>query len=280
MPPPQASIAETSSPWARYATEPGATAFAQFLDRLRQTVNLDNPHFQNSVVTLLSQLEADPQLRRDTFALSEGATASCEDRVSHTFNAMRQLHLASDVARGTYDQRLPQLLALARGMFRLDQLETIAREQAAATPGVDEIEVYLAYQVMLRRSLALPLDTEDMCYPSMSGVTPADLFRAEVRVLEAEQRDFANYLSSDWQPWQSVLQRLAPELNARAKEELVEAMGDEFSTRLEARLSPMGLQHDADSQRIVGPQIQAEIAHEINGRATRDFLASRGMDLG
>ena len=280
MPPPQARIAATSAPWTRFAREPGTAAFAQFLDRLRNTVNVHDRQLQSSVVTLLSRLEVDPQLRREVFVLSEGATATCEDRVSHTFNAMRQLHLASDVARGNYDQRLPQLLEVARGMFRLDQLEIIARAHAAARPGVDQIEVFLAYQVMLRQRLALPLDTAEMRYPSSSQVNWLHVIQAQRRVRQAERRDFANYLSSDWQPWQSVLQRLAPELNARAKEELIEAMGDEFSTRLEARLSPMGLQNDADSQRIVGPQVQAEIANEINGRATREFLASRGLNLG
>lgn len=277
MPPPQTGIAATSRLWAGFAAEPGATAFARFLNRLRDTVNFSNPQFQRGVVRWLSHLEANPRLRSETFALSEGATATCEDRVSHTFNAMRQLHLASDVARGTFDQRLPQLLNVARGMFRLDQLEIIAREHAAATPGVDQIEVYLAYQVMLRQRLALPLDTADMRYAGLSGVTSAHLDRAQARVLDAERRGFANYLSSDWQPWQAVLQRLAPEQHAQAQGELIDAMGDEFSNRLTARLHEAGLENDSDAQRIVGPQVQAEIAHEINGRVTRDFLASRGL---
>ncbi len=270
-------ITEVSLRWQGFSAELGATAFAVFLDQLRGTVNSASPQFQRSVAEWLSHLEANPQLRQDTFALSEGATASCEDRVSHTFNGMRQLRLSSDVARGAFDGRLPELLTLGRSMFRLDQLETIAREYAAAMPYSDELEIHLAYQVMLRERLALPLDTQAMRFPDASEVTEAHIRLAHVRVLEAEQQNFANFLSNDWQPWQSVLRRLAPEQHAQAQEQLMDAMGEEFSSRLNARLQASGLQHDADAQRIVGPQIQAEITHEIYGRVTRDFLASRGL---
>ncbi len=273
----RADITEISLRWQGFSAERGATDFAQFLGRLHGTVNSASPEFQRSVTEWLSQLEANPQLRQDTFDVSEGATVSCEDRVSHTFNAMRQLRLSSDVARGAFDERLPELLALGRSMFRLDQLETIATEHAAAMPNTDELEIYLAYQVMLRERLALPLDTQAMRFPGASDVTEAHVCRAHDRVLEAERQNFANFLSNDWQPWQSVLQRLAPEQHARAQGQLMDAMGEEFSSRLNARLQASGLQHDADAQRIVGPQIQAEITHEIYGRVTRDFLASRGL---
>lgn len=276
-PGPLAGVAATSRLWAGFSAEPGATAFAEFLDGLRDTVNFESPQFRSSVTEWLSRLETDPALRGDTFTLSVGATESCEDRVSHTFNRMRQLRLTSDVAGGAYDERLPELLTLARGMFRLDQLETISAEHARAIPDADEVEVYLGYQVMLRERLALPLDTADMRWFVASDVTPEDLDRAEVRVVGAEQEGFANYLSSHWQPWQAVLQRLAPNEHAQAQGQLMEAMGEEFHNRLNARLQEAGLENDADAQRNAGPQVQAEITHEINGRLTREFLASRGL---
>lgn len=270
------SISAILRRWRELCAEPGEQAFTQFLARLCQTVNFENPDFRRKLTQWLHHLDTHPELRRDTFALSVGATVSCEDRVSHTYNAMRQLRLAFDVGLGKYDQRLPKLIRIARSMFRLDQLEIIAREQAQASPAVDEVEVYLAYQVMLRERLTLRLDTVDMRFASYSGVTPLHLDQAQSRVQEAERKHFANYLYSDWQPWQSVLKRLAPEQYAQVQEELIEAMGEEFSDRLTARLALLGLEDDADAQRIVGPQIQAEITQEINGRFTRDFLVCRG----
>ncbi len=277
MTPTATDAAGTARRWNGFEREPGAAAFSQLLDRLQDTVNFGNPDFQRNVADWLLHLGVHPQLRQDTFMLSQGATTSCEDRVTLTFNAMRQLRLAHDVEQGHYDERLPELLTLARGIYRLEQLEGIAREKTASLNYVDEIEVYLAYQVKLRESLTLPLETPDMRYFRVSYVTQADLEQAQERVLASESQHFADYLATDWRPWQSVIQRLAPEHHAQAQDELIEAMGDEFTQRLQARLQAMELENDADAQRSLGPQVQTEIASEINGRLTRDFLASRGL---
>jgi Leucine-rich repeat (LRR) protein len=53
-----------------------------------------------SIGEWLLQLEHRPALRQNTLQVSEDATASCEDRVSHTLNATRQLGLADDVEQG------------------------------------------------------------------------------------------------------------------------------------------------------------------------------------
>jgi hypothetical protein len=202
-----------------------------------------------------------------------------------TLNAMRQLLLADDVEQGHYDQRLPELLSLGRGMFRLDQLEVIAREKVASLlqvlpqDDVDEIEVYLAYQVKLRETLELPLDVAEMYFFNISHVTQDDLDAAEVHVRQAEQQGFADYLATRWQPWQSVLQQLEPQAYEAAREELVEAMGEPFANRLQARLQGMGLENDPDAQRIVGAQVRTEIEREIMGRLTQDFLARHGLQI-
>jgi hypothetical protein len=172
---------------------------------------------------------------------------------------------------------MPELLALGRGMFRLDQLAVIAREKVASRNFVDEIEVYLAYQVKLREQLALPLDTPDMRFFNVSYVTQDDLDVAQARVMAAEQQGFADYLATAWQPWQSVLQRLEPQAYAAANEALIEAMGEPFAHRLQARLQALGIENDADAERIVGAQVRAEIEREIKGQLTRDFLARQGL---
>ncbi len=276
-PEPQSSIAPTPGRWQEFCAEPNATAFSIFLARLSTTVNANTSPFRNSVSEWLHHLETNSQLRSDTFTMSVGATASCGDRIFHAFNDMRQLRLASDVSNADYDQRLPELLTLARSMFRLGQLETIARKHAASRPGVDEIEVYLGFQVLLRKRLALPLDTADMHHPSRAEIRPEHLKQAYNRVIAAERKGFADFLANDWSPWQAVLQRQIPVQYEQAQEQLIDAMDEEFSTRLQARLQEIGLDNDPDAQRTLGPVVQAEIAREIKGPLTRDFLRSKGL---
>ena len=283
MPPTPTNMAATSRLWQGFADEPGAPQFTQFLNRLRQTVNANEPAFQRSVAQWLTQLESNPNLREDTFAAAIGATESCEDRISLTYNTMRKLSMAASVSRGDYDQRLPELITLARGMFRLEQLEKIAREttatlvQANGANQVDEIEVYLGYQVSLRERLALPVETANMAYFRISGLTQNHLDQAEARVQVAERLEFVNYLSTNFAPWQEVIQRLAPELHEQAQDQLIEAMGNEFTRRMNTRLRNMALLNEADAERTMGSQVRAEIEQEVYGQLSCDFLASQGM---
>ena len=263
--------------WSDFANEEEAAAFSKFVDRLRGTVNYGNPQFRQSVTEWLSHLESYPPLRQATFKIAFESTTSCEDRVSLTLNEMKKARLAADVENGQYDKRVPELISLARGMFRLDQLEKIARAKVNSLSFVDEIEVYLAYQVKLREKLDLPLDTPDMRFFGVSWVTAEDLNKAEADVKAMEKQDFLHYLSTDWAPWQSVLQRWNQEKYDEAKTKLVEAMDEEFSERLSARLKEAGLENNADAQRNAGSQLLKEMTWEINDGLTKEFLSSQGL---
>lgn len=197
--------------------------------------------------------------------------------MSAAFNDMKKLRLAADVEDGHYDDRLPELISLGRGMFRLDKLEEIARKKVESLNFFDEVEVYLAYQVKLRDALSLPLDTRDMRHFAVSWVTPEELKNAEKDVKAAEKKDFFSYLSTHWQPMQSVLKRLHGEQYKKARDELMTAIEVDFPARLQARVKQESLQHSADAERIVAAQVMREIEQEINGRLTRNFLESKGL---
>ncbi|WP_032487743.1 NEL-type E3 ubiquitin ligase domain-containing protein, partial [Yersinia pestis] len=69
--------------------------------------------------------------------------------------------------------------ARGREMFRLEQLENIAREKVKTLKtlnvhSVDDIEVYLAYQVKLRGSLELSSVNKEMRFFGVSDVTTDD----------------------------------------------------------------------------------------------------------
>ena len=183
----------------------------------------------------------------------------------------------ADVRDGHYNQRLPELINMARGMFRLQKLFTIAQEKVQSLRFVDEIEVYLAYQVKLRGRLELPIDTEDMRWFDVSDVTARDLDAAEEAVRDAEKIEFADYLSTDWSPWQDVLKQLEPGLYEEAQKQLHEAVETQFEDQLNARLQKDGLENDSDARRTVGPLVMAEIKRELLGELTKTFLKDRNL---
>ncbi|WP_333938088.1 NEL-type E3 ubiquitin ligase domain-containing protein [Bradyrhizobium sp. CCBAU 53380] len=241
--------------WQGFADEPAAQDYARFLDRLAGTVNYRKEKFRQVVARICGRPR--PRLRDLFFQLASDVCARCEDRVTLTWNGMQTARLNADIEDGLYDDRLAELLQHARVMFRLEALDGIARLAVNAlspTIPVDEIEVYLAYQTQLRDPLELRHLAPDMRFLTVSHVNGDDLKRAIATVREQDAISFADYLATRWQPWETVLRRIAPEDHAAMEERLVEAMGDEFHTRLNQRLDEAGLTGDADAERTLGPQ--------------------------
>ncbi|VIO68609.1 putative E3 ubiquitin-protein ligase ipaH4.5 [Bradyrhizobium ivorense] len=271
--------------WQGFAQEPGARDYARFLGRLRGTVNYGNEAFRQAVVEDLRQAAVRPRLREQFFQLASGASERCEDRVTLTWNGMQSARLNADVEDGVYDGRLAELLQQGRVLFRLEALDGIAREtvnslrRADPDAYVDEIEVYLAYQTQLRDPLQLLHIAPDMRFLNVSNVTEDDTARAEASVRNQEAAEFPDYLATRWHPWDSVLRRIAPEDYAAMERRLVDAMGDEFQTRLDRRLAENGLTGDADAERVLGAQIRKEIALEIKGPVMHQVLERFGLEL-
>ncbi|WP_036032310.1 NEL-type E3 ubiquitin ligase domain-containing protein, partial [Bradyrhizobium yuanmingense] len=169
----------------------------------------------------------------------------------------------------------PDLIDLGRVMFRLDALEGIAREKAQSLGSVDNaenidaIEVYLAYQNKLRERLGLE-HVAPMRFFEVSCVTDADVDSAQITVRSKEASDFADYLATDWQPWDDVVSSIAPDDHARLQDQLIDAMGEEFDGRLEQQLGDRGLSGTEsdlveDAKRELGAEVRKEIAREIKG---------------
>ncbi|MCP3475769.1 hypothetical protein NLM33_36575 [Bradyrhizobium sp. CCGUVB1N3] len=270
---------ESLAAWQNFAEEAGAPEYARFLDRLRDTVNSGNPQFRQAVIEDLQQAAMRPQLRQQYFQLAFGASESCEDRITLTWNGMQSARLSADVEGGAYDHRLGDLVEQGRILFRLGALEGIAREKVNSLRFVDEIEVYLAYQVKLREKLELRHIAPDMRFFGVSWVTDDDLSTAETRVREEEATGFADYLATRWQPWETVMSRIVPEAHAQMQDRLVEAMGEEFDSRLQQRLADHDLIGNRDAERQFGVQVRDEIAREIKGALTRQVLADHGLEL-
>lgn len=271
--------AEVETTWRAFADEDGAAEFSKFLDYLRRdNVNDSDAAFKAGIVDWLADLAQRPPLRHLSFFASVDASTRCEDRISLTLNDMNKVRMVADVDAGHYDTKLDELVPLARGMFRMDKLEEIATRKTASRRLVDPVEVYLAYQVKLSEKLDMPVKARAMRFFGASAVTQTDLNEAERQVKTLENEEFIHYLSTDWQPWQSVVKRLDLPAHVAAQGKISETLsGTVFETRLNEALAGPGLQNDEDARRTAGAQVQTEIAREINDALTRQFLERKNM---
>ncbi|EDU8393001.1 type III secretion system effector E3 ubiquitin transferase SspH2, partial [Salmonella enterica subsp. houtenae] len=167
--------------WHMFGQEDNAAAFSLFLDRLSETENfIKDAGFKAQISSWLAHLAEDEELRANTFALATEATSSCEDRITFFLHQMKNVQLVHNAEKGEYDNNLAALVATGREMFRLGKLEQIAREKVRTLALVDELEVWLAYQNKLKKSLGLTSVTAEMRFFDVSGVTVTDLQAAEL----------------------------------------------------------------------------------------------------
>ncbi|EDL3472252.1 SPI-2 type III secretion system effector E3 ubiquitin transferase SspH2 [Salmonella enterica subsp. enterica serovar Newport] len=238
--------------WHMFGQEDNADAFSLFLDRLSETENfIKDAGFNAQISSWLAQLAEDEVLRANTFAMATEATSSCEDRVTFFLHQMKNVQLVHNAEKGQYDNDLAALVATGREMFRLGKLEQIAREKVRTLALVDEIEVWLAYQNKLKKSLGLTSVTAEMRFFDVSGVTVTDLQDAELQVKAAEKSEFREWILQ-WGPLHRVLERKAPERVNALREKQISDYEETYRMLSDTELRPSGLVGNTDAERTIG----------------------------
>ncbi|RON25371.1 NEL-type E3 ubiquitin ligase domain-containing protein [Pseudomonas lini] len=155
---------------------------------------------------MLEAMADNSELRAKLF--SEAVTPTeCVDGGTQLFNAMGVEVLIHEAYRLIRPDLIePQLLELARGKSRLDELGAIARQRVAArlaegeqfrrvdpeggvTGTIDEVEVHLAYMTDLAERLDLPWQARGMQFRKIAGVTKEMIEAAFERVKVLEEGD-------------------------------------------------------------------------------------------
>ncbi len=197
-------------------------------------------------------------------AIIQDANTSCEDRTTLSY-----LHVGIAYQMATIDLHDTKALAdfIKRGDLSMKKLEKCARDLIRESPMIpgsdklrDEIEVYLAYPIMLKHKLHLPIDVERMSFFALSGVSLNNLNTAYETVSAelANEEEFYHFLASH-DKWNEALALNHP---------------TEYAAIGAARDEAVGVVEDQTLQVVGGDSIddfaQADRYHQI--RAT--YIAS------
>ncbi|ARD38025.1 hypothetical protein F8538_05700 [Edwardsiella ictaluri] len=257
--------AASADRWQSIGKEEDAAAFSSFLDQLKATQNNQAADFRRQIATWLTQLEQDDELRAKTFAMATESTSSCEDRVTLAMNNMKSVQLIHNAEKGKFDNDIQGLVSVSREMFRLEQLELIAREKIKTLRDevyggdedkVDEIEVFLGYQNKLKKSLELSGATEEMRFFGVSHITESDLQAAEIQVKTAENSQFGEWILQ-WEPLHNVLIRKEAEDWKALINKKIEDYEREYQALYDTELEPAGLGGDLEAERTIGARAMA-----------------------
>lgn len=181
---------------------------------------------------MLEAADADPSLRDRLFLMARAPT-TCVDAGAQLFNAMGVEVMEWEAyASGRPEVVKLELLDLAKGKSRLDELGTIARARVAELKAqgrpfpaydgeghlveqyddagnllhpLDEVEIHLAYVTGLARRLDLPWQSRSMMFYE-PDVTPQMLEAAFERVIELERGDLLRESLLKQQFWTRYLE--------------------------------------------------------------------------
>lgn len=266
------------------ASEENADIFSDFLNRLRYRYR-DSQYesFRSQVKECLIRMADKPELREKLFLCAYDSTLNCDDRISLTWNMMRVAEMAFTVEQEGHEGNLPEIIDIARQVFRIEELADIADKkikqiQRNNDAFHEDLEVILGLQTQLRDALQLTRTAPDMYFFRFSHLTEIDVKSAERQVRAAENRRFESWLNN-WEPWQIVLKRIDPPWYEIAENEKYAFIDSpEFEARMQEKLTLHKVppeNHEAASITL-GPIITAEKIHEIFVTQTRKILAAKG----
>lgn len=195
--------------WQRLETRGDAPKLMALIGRLTQSAPYRNAQtrqgFSERVWHVLEAADLSVENRllyngiaEEALVQPETGFQTCHDGAWLVFNQIEiQMFIEQSLSNVPAELRGQSLYRLTQRLYRLNELDTIAREQAG---GRDEAEVRLAYRLRWASELDLPLPPSNMLYQVHASIRPGELDAALARVQLGEhgeafmryaaQRDF------------------------------------------------------------------------------------------
>ncbi|MDD1002786.1 NEL-type E3 ubiquitin ligase domain-containing protein [Pseudomonas sp. TNT2022 ID642] len=174
--------------WEAFRDDTRAEGLFQLLARLGDTADgtKGSADMQRRIWVVLKAAEADGRLCDELLDLAANPI-NCDDTAAINFSHLEVAVHVDHVTKGAGGKVTAKpLLELGRSLFRLHRLNAIAHEHAGKVGSLDEIEVNLAYRIGLAKTLGLPGQPQSMLLGLKSGVTAADLEKAQHRIATDE----------------------------------------------------------------------------------------------
>ncbi len=183
-----AEITARQAQWDALHAEPGAQAFFDTLDELRDSRDFQNPEayaqLRERVWHVIGAALEHTQLREALFKEALHGT-SCSDGATLLFSVLQVRTLVFEASLGaTGEARQSPLLKLAKGLFRLDEVEKAAfADMAGRSTAPDAAEVQLVYRTRLATALDLPGQPQGMLFARTAEVSETALAATEAAIL-------------------------------------------------------------------------------------------------
>ncbi|WP_338525686.1 NEL-type E3 ubiquitin ligase domain-containing protein [Pseudomonas batumici] len=263
--------------WHDLRHEEGSEEFFMLLGRLSGSAEYQKirADLTRRVWEVLGEAAEDTTLRSELFDLAANPM-TCVDSAARNFSHLEvRMLLARARTLAARSDEPTELLKLARGLFRLERIDEIARDHVKAlrdssevpsASTVDELEVHLAYRVGLGRSLYLPGQPKEMFFRSIANVTGEQILEARSRIREAEGTSALTGFIASRDFWIDFLKKKYPRDFFRfnkpfhdQEEKLLENSPDMLSESYARRLSVLMENRIAEEQAFLETLTQTEL---------------------
>jgi hypothetical protein len=174
-----------------------------FLSRLTETAEYKNPQARpmlaKRVIEVFSLMAEDEDIKGRAFTIIHHGLASCNDRIISALEEIELMVLLHQIENTSHTE--DELRALGKRFLLLEMVNEKAKAHKNTLKWVDEIEVYLAFQIGLAEQLNLPVKTRNMIFRGCAQITDEQINQAgDAVVKECTEEKLNNFLKS-WSPW-------------------------------------------------------------------------------
>jgi hypothetical protein len=174
-----------------------------FLGRLADTAEYKNlqarPMLAKRVIEAFSLMAKNESIKGRAFTIIHHGLATCDDRIISALEQIELMVLLHKIKNTSHTEE--ELRALGKRFLLLEMVNEKAKAHTSNLTWVDEIEVYLAFQIGLAKQLDLPVKTRNMTFRRCAQITDEQINQAgDAVVKECTEEKLNNFLKS-WSPW-------------------------------------------------------------------------------
>ncbi|HEX2579516.1 MAG TPA: NEL-type E3 ubiquitin ligase domain-containing protein, partial [Rhabdochlamydiaceae bacterium] len=175
----------------------------RFLSRLTETAEYKNsqarPVLAQRVIEAFSLMAEDESIKGRALDLIREGLASCDDRIISALEEIELMVLLHQIENTPHTEA--QLKELGKSFLLLEMVNEKARAHKNTLTWVDEIEIYLAFQIGLAERLNLPVKTRNMIFRRCAQVTDQQISQAGDAVVKECTEEKLNDFLKSWSPW-------------------------------------------------------------------------------
>ncbi|HEX4839327.1 MAG TPA: NEL-type E3 ubiquitin ligase domain-containing protein [Rhabdochlamydiaceae bacterium] len=175
----------------------------RFLSRLTETAEYKNPQARpvlaQRIIEAFKLMAEDESIKGRALDIIREGLTSCDDRIISALEEIELMALLHRIENTPHSEA--QLRELGKSFLLLEMVNEKAKAHKETLTWVDEIEVYLAFQIGLAERLNLPVKTRNMIFRGCAQITDAQIQQAGDAVVIECTEEKLNAFLKNWGPW-------------------------------------------------------------------------------